>query len=142
GVAVDYVHGSAELLAETGRSFDAVMNMEVVEHTADPRAFLQVTGGLVRPGGMMIVSTINRTARAFLLAILGGEYVLGWLPRGTHQMEKFVKPDEIAAALEPLGFRLDPPVGVVYRPLTSGWHIGTDVSVNYMLAATRAETPA
>ena len=137
GVTVDYRHGSAELLQAAGETFDAVMNMEVVEHTADPAAFLSITGSLVRPGGVMVVSTINRTARAFALAIVGGEYILRWLPRGTHQIDKFLKPNEIADALTPLGFTVRPPAGVVYNPLTGAWSIGRDTSVNYMLVAAR-----
>jgi 2-polyprenyl-6-hydroxyphenyl methylase/3-demethylubiquinone-9 3-methyltransferase len=137
GVTIDYRHGSAELLHAAGETFDAVMNMEVVEHTADPAAFLSITGSLVRPGGVMVVSTINRTARAFALAIVGGEYILRWLPRGTHQLDKFLKPDEIADALTPMGFAVRPPAGVVYNPLTGAWSIGRDTSVNYMLVAAR-----
>lgn len=138
GLAIDYRHGSAELLAEAGESFDAVMNMEVVEHVSDPAEFLAVCGSLVRPGGMMIAATINRTAKAFALAIVGAEYVLGWVPRGTHRISKFLRPDEIAAMLAPLGFTPEPPVGVTYQPLTGAWSIGRDASVNYMLAAAKA----
>ena len=138
GVEVDYRHGTAELLAEAGETFDVVLNMEVVEHVTDPAAFLAVCGQLARAGGMMVTATINRTARAFALAIVGAEYVLGWLPRGTHQMAKFLRPDEIAGMLTSQGFVPEPPVGVVYHPLTGEWHTGRDTSVNYMLAAAKA----
>ncbi len=137
GVEVDYRHGSAELLAEAGETFDAVLNMEVVEHTADAAEFLRICGSLVRPGGVMVVSTINRTPKAFVLAIMGAEYVLGWLPKGTHQFDKLVKPHEIRAALAPEGFAVGDPVGVVYQPLTGAWHIDSDSSVNYMMVAAR-----
>jgi 2-polyprenyl-6-hydroxyphenyl methylase/3-demethylubiquinone-9 3-methyltransferase len=137
GLEIDYRHGSAELLAAAGENFDAVMNMEVVEHVTDPAAFLAACGALVRPGGMMVVATINRTAKAFALAIFGAEYVLRWLPRGTHQLSRFLTPQEIAAMLAPHGFTPERPAGVVYHPLTGAWHIGDDTSVNYMLAAAK-----
>lgn len=134
GVAIDYRHGTVELLAEAGEEkFDAVLNMEVVEHVADPDEFLSTCASLVKPGGLMIVSTINRTSRAFLLAIVGAEYVLGWLPRGTHQFDKLVKPEEIRRALEPLGFECQEPVGVRYAPLGDEWSLSRDASVNYMM---------
>lgn len=134
GIAIDYRHGTVELLAEAGEEkFDAVLNMEVVEHVADPDEFLSCCASLVKPGGLMIVSTINRTSKAFLLAIVGAEYVLGWLPRGTHQFGKLVKPEEIRDALKPLGFECQEPVGVRYTPLADEWSLSRDASVNYMM---------
>jgi len=133
GIAVDYRHGTAELLLEADEPrFDAVLNMEVVEHVADPAAFLQTSAALLKPGGLMVVSTINRTSKAFVLAILGAEYVLGWLPKGTHQFDKLVKPSEIEAALAPLGFEIGAPIGVSFNPLSDEWRLSDDASVNYM----------
>ncbi len=142
GLSIDYRCGAAELLAEAGEQFDAVMNMEVVEHTADPAGFLRACGRLVRPGGVMIVSSINRTAKAFATAILGAEYILGWLPRGTHTFSRLVKPEEVAAALAPEGFSTGAPAGLVFRPLTGDWRIGEDSAVNYMIPAVRVEAGA
>ncbi len=134
GIAIDYRHGTVELLAEADEEkFDAVLNMEVVEHVADPDEFLITCASLVKPDGLMIVSTINRTSKAFLLAIVGAEYVLGWLPKGTHQFDKLVKPEEIRDALEPLGFECQEPVGVRYSPLGDEWSLSRDASVNYMM---------
>lgn len=136
-LSVEYRWGAAEGLAEAGETFDAVMNMEVVEHVAEPETFLRVCGGLVRPGGMMVVSSINRTVKAFGLAIVGAEYVLGWLPRGTHQFSKLVKPGEVVAALAPDGFIASTPAGLEYSPLGGAWRISSDPSVNYMMTLAR-----
>ncbi len=138
GLQIDYRHTSVEALAETGADdFDLVLNMEVVEHVADVDLFLKTSMRMVRPNGMMIVATLNRTAKAFALAIVGAEYVLGWLPRGTHQFEKFVRPDEIKSALATEGVSLDPPYGVSYNPLADRWSLSSDASVNYMMVAYR-----
>jgi len=134
GVSVDYRHGTVELMVEAGEpKFDAVLNMEVVEHVADPAQFLRDSASLLKPGGLMTVSTINRTVKAFALAIVGAEYVLGWLPKGTHQFEKLVRPDEIKRALEPEGYRVNPPIGVSYNPIADRWTLSDDASVNYMM---------
>lgn len=140
GLEIDYRHGTAEqLLAADGpEQFDAVLNLEVVEHVADPHAFLTDCAALVKPGGMMIVGTINRTARAFVTAIFGAEYVMGWLPRGTHQFDKLVKPAEIEAALQPAGLTPRTPVGVSYNPLQDRFFISGDAGVNYLMAAVKA----
>jgi 2-polyprenyl-6-hydroxyphenyl methylase / 3-demethylubiquinone-9 3-methyltransferase len=108
--------------------------MEVVEHVVDPDAFLGTCAGLLQPGGLLIVSTINRTMKAFALAIVGAEYVLGWLPRGTHQWDKFVTPAEIEAALTPAGLDVLDRRGVVYNPLFDDWRLSSDLDVNYMIA--------
>ncbi|TGY87564.1 bifunctional 2-polyprenyl-6-hydroxyphenol methylase/3-demethylubiquinol 3-O-methyltransferase UbiG [Marinicauda algicola] len=140
GLAIDYRHGTAEQLLAAGGpgQFDAVLNLEVVEHTADPEQFLADCGALVKPGGMMIVGTINRTARAFATAIFGAEYVMGWLPRGTHRFDKLVKPGEVRAALEAAGFDVRTPVGVSYNPLKDRFFISGDAGVNYLMAAVKA----
>jgi 2-polyprenyl-6-hydroxyphenyl methylase/3-demethylubiquinone-9 3-methyltransferase len=114
-----------------------VVCLEVVEHVPDPAAFLKISAGLVRPGGLMLLSTINRTMKAYLLAIIGGEYVLRWLPVGTHQWDRFVEPQELARYLEAAGLR--PPVckGLVYNPLSDVWSVGGDTDVNYLASAAK-----
>lgn len=135
---IDYRVGTAEGLIEAGEPpFDIVLNLEVVEHVADPAQFLTDTSHLVKPGGFMLVATINRTAKAFALAIVGAEYVLRWLPRGTHEFDKFLKPREIEDALSKAGMELEPPQGVFYNPIADSWRLSDDHSVNYMIMATR-----
>lgn len=135
---IDYRVATVEALAAAGeRPFDIVLNLEVVEHVADPQFFLKTSAGLVAPGGMMIVATINRTLKAFALAKVGAEYVLGWLPRGTHDPSKFQKPEEIAAALAAAGMTVTASAGVAYNPLLDLWRIVDDTSVNFMVTATR-----
>lgn len=140
GLEIDYRHGTAEQLLEAGGpgQFDVVLNLEVVEHVANPEQFLKDCGQLVRPGGMMIAGTINRTARAFATAIFGAEYVMGWLPRGTHRFDKLVKPEEIRPVLEGEGFTVRTPVGVSYNPLKDRFFISGDAGVNYLMAAEKA----
>jgi len=138
GLDIDYRVGTAEaLLEEDTAPFDIVLNLEVVEHVADPGRFLTDTAGLLAPGGFMLMATINRTPKAFALAIVGAEYVLGWLPRGTHQFAKLVRPDEARAALARGGLSPAPPVGVSYNPLSDAWRLSKDTKVNYMMVATR-----
>ena len=103
GLDIDYRAGRVEELAAEGLTFDAVVCLEVVEHVPDPAAFLKACAALVRPGGLMLLSTLNRTIKAYLLAIVGGEYVLRWLPVGTHQWERFITPDELARHLRAAG---------------------------------------
>jgi len=135
---IDYRVATVEALAAAGeRPFDIVLNLEVVEHVADPQFFLKTSAGLVAPGGMMIVATINRTLKAFALAKVGAEYVLGWLPRGTHDPAKFQKPEEIAAALSAAGMTVTASAGVAYNPLLDLWRIVDDTGVNFMVTATR-----
>lgn len=138
GVAVDYRHDAAEDLAAAGESYDAVLALEVVEHVADPRLFLAAAAQLARPGGVLILSTINRTAKAFFAAILGGEYVMRWLPRGTHQWDRFMRPSELAAGLRPHGIRLRDLKGLGYDPLAGHWSLTADLAVNYLLFAVKA----
>jgi 2-polyprenyl-6-hydroxyphenyl methylase / 3-demethylubiquinone-9 3-methyltransferase len=137
GVDVDYRVGTAEGLLEAGERFDVVLSLEVVEHVADPAAFLAACAGLVKPGGALVVATINRTPQAFALAIVGAEYVLRWLPRGTHSWSKFVRPSEVAAALRPTGVVLRELAGMSYNPLKDAWRTGNDLGVNYIAFATR-----
>lgn len=138
GVTVDYRATTAEALADAGERFDVVLAMEVVEHVADMGLFLARAAEMVKPGGLMFAATLNRTKRSFALAIVGAEYVLGWLPRGTHDWNKFVTPDELAAALEAGGLSVVDREGVVFNPLADEWRRSSDLSVNYMMMAERA----
>ncbi|MCY6383680.1 bifunctional 2-polyprenyl-6-hydroxyphenol methylase/3-demethylubiquinol 3-O-methyltransferase UbiG [Hoeflea prorocentri] len=137
GVAVDYRAVPAEDLAANGETFDIVLNMEVVEHVADVDLFLSACAGMVRPGGLMFVATINRTFKALALAIVGAEYVLRWLPRGTHQYEKLVRPEEIEAPVGRSGMQMIDRTGVFYNPLSDRWDLSRDMDVNYMMLAAR-----
>jgi len=135
GVPVDYRCTTAEALADAGETFDVVLNMEVVEHVADLRLFVEACASMVKPGGLMFVATINRTMKAYALAIVGAEYVLGWLPRGTHQWDKFVTPAELEENLAAGGMTVTRRSGVVYSPLADEWRLSRDMDVNYMLMA-------
>ncbi len=135
GLAIDYREGSAEALAETGASFDMVLNMEVVEHVADVEVFLRACARLVKPRGLMVVATINRTPKAFALAIVGAEFVAGWLPRGTHAYDKLVRPEELGAGLAASGLTVREITGVGYSFLRDQWRLVDDLSVNYMVLA-------
>ncbi|MEQ9314919.1 MAG: bifunctional 2-polyprenyl-6-hydroxyphenol methylase/3-demethylubiquinol 3-O-methyltransferase UbiG [Henriciella sp.] len=140
GVSVDYRAGTAEGLLDAGEApFDVVLNLEVVEHVADPPHFLKDTAALVKPGGLMICATLNRTPKAFALAIVGAEYVLGWLPRGTHEFAKFLRPDEVSIPLESAGLKPDAPQGVSFSPISDQWKLSSDTKVNYMVVARRPE---
>ncbi|GIU66938.1 bifunctional 2-polyprenyl-6-hydroxyphenol methylase/3-demethylubiquinol 3-O-methyltransferase UbiG [Candidatus Phycosocius spiralis] len=135
GLNIDYRHGTAEGLLAAGEGpYDIVLNMEVVEHVADAAAFLKDSAKLVAPGGLMIIATINRTIRALAFAIIGAERILRWLPEGTHDFDKLIKPSEIEAALagQP-GLSLDAPIGVMYNPLLDRWSLGRDTGMNYMI---------
>jgi len=139
GLAIDYRAGAAEDLAAMGHRFDVVLAMEVVEHVADPAGFMGAAAALVAPGGLLIVATLNRTAKAFALAIVGAEYILGWLPRGSHDWRRFLKPSEVAALLRPHELALVEAVGVVYSPIADKWRLAPgDLDVNYMLRFERA----
>jgi 2-polyprenyl-6-hydroxyphenyl methylase/3-demethylubiquinone-9 3-methyltransferase len=137
GLTIDYRATTAERLAEAGETFDVVLAMEVVEHVADLAAFVRCCAGMVSPGGLMVTATINRTLKSFALAIVGAEYVLRWLPRGTHRWDKFVTPNELEAALERNGLRTLDERGVVYNILLDDWQLSADMDVNYMIAAER-----
>src|SRR6187402_642190 len=135
GLKIDYRVTTAEALADAGERFDIVLAMEVVEHVADMKLFVARCAEMVRPGGLMIVATINRTLKSFALAIVGAEYVLRWLPRGTHQWDKFVTPDELAQHLANNKLTITEQAGVVYNPLADRWSISSDMDVNYMVVA-------
>jgi 2-polyprenyl-6-hydroxyphenyl methylase/3-demethylubiquinone-9 3-methyltransferase len=139
GVGIDYRATTAEALAETGETFDVVTALEVVEHVRDVSEFVTACAGMVRPGGLMIAATINRTAKAFALAIVGAEYVLRWLPRGTHRYDKLVTPAELAAAFAAGGLTVSAETGLMYVPIADFWRLSADMDVNYMMAARRPE---
>lgn len=139
GLDIDYQATTAEALAQTGAGFDIVLNMEVVEHVADVDLFLKTAAAMTKPGGVMFIATLNRTVKAFALAIVGAEYVLRWLPRGTHSWEKFVTPEEILSALTPAGMSIADETGVIYNPLTDRWSLSGDMDVNYMLVARKSD---
>jgi 2-polyprenyl-6-hydroxyphenyl methylase/3-demethylubiquinone-9 3-methyltransferase len=138
GLAPDYRVTTAEALADAGERFDVVLAMEVVEHVADVALFVRRCGEMVKPGGLMVAATINRTLKSFALAIVGAEYVLRWLPRGTHRWDKFVTPDELEAALTRHGLGVIEETGVIYDLLADRWRLARDTDVNYMLAATKS----
>jgi len=140
GLAIDYRHAAAEDLAAAGERFDAVLALEIVEHVASLDLFVASTAQLVRPGGLAVFATLNRTLKAFALAIVGAEYVLGWLPRGTHDWRKFVRPSELEAAMRASGLTLSDTTGVSFNPILDRWSLGGDLDVNYLAVATRGET--
>lgn len=138
GLDIDYRAATVESLVEAGEPpFDIVLNLEAVEHVADPALFLASSAALVKPGGFMVVATINRTLKAFALAKVGAEYVLGWLPRGTHDPRRFMKPDELKKALTDAGLDVTATAGVAYNPLLDLWRITDDTDVNYMVTAAK-----
>lgn len=136
-LAIDYRATTAEGLAEEKLQFDLVLAMEVIEHVRDVAGFLRLAAGLVRPGGLLIAATLNRTLKSYALAILGAEYVLNWVPKGTHRFSQFVTPRELAAALRAGGLTVIDEVGLVLDPLSGKWIESSDLSVNYMIAAER-----
>jgi 2-polyprenyl-6-hydroxyphenyl methylase/3-demethylubiquinone-9 3-methyltransferase len=137
-LAIDYRSTTAEALADLGERFDVVLAMEVVEHVADLTLFVARCAEMVKPGGLMVVATLNRTIKSFALAIVGAEYVLRWLPRGTHQWDKFVTPNELEIALTKSGLTMTEETGVIYNLLADRWQLSTDMDVNYMVAAEKA----
>ena len=137
GLTIDYRHCTAESLAASGRTFDAVVTMEVVEHVADLTSFLEACGALVKAKGCLVAATLNRTPKSFLLAIVGAEYLLRWVPRGTHDWRRFVRPSELAGGLRQGGLEVAEVTGVAYNPLTDTWRLARDTDVNYMIFATK-----
>jgi 2-polyprenyl-6-hydroxyphenyl methylase/3-demethylubiquinone-9 3-methyltransferase len=134
GLAIDYRETTAEALTTEGRQFDIVLALEIIEHVADVDLFLRSCGQLTKPGGLVFLSTLNRTAKAWALAIAGAEYLLRWLPRGTHDWKKFLKPSEVVRGLRSSGVETQEIVGVVYSPLSRAWSLNKrDLDVNYML---------
>lgn len=137
GTSVDYRAVTAEQLAEAGEMFDVVLNMEVVEHVADVELFMTTCASMVKPGGLMFVATINRTLKAGALAIFAAENILRWLPRGTHQYEKLVRPHELEKPMVESGLQIIHRTGVFFNPLQDRWNLSPDMDVNYMLLASR-----
>ena len=132
-LAIDYRICTAEDLAAAGEKFDVILNMEVIEHVANPQNFTATCANLMKPGGLMFVATLNRTLKSFALAIVGAEYVLGWLPKGTHEWEKFIKPAELKEWLSAAGVTTKAESGVTYHPIGGEWRKAKDMDVNYML---------
>ncbi len=136
GLDIDYRHTTAEAMVEAGEQFDIVLNMEVVEHVADPLAYLTACQNLLRPGGLQICSTINRNPKSFAMAIVGAEYVMRWLPKGTHEWSKFITPDELYQLLRDAGMEPVDRKGFVFNPVSWSWKISArDLSVNYVTAS-------
>ncbi len=137
GLGIDYRWETAEALNRAGETFDAVLSLEVVEHVPDQAAFMATLVRLTRPGGAMVLATLNRTAKSYLFAIVGAEYVMGWLPRGTHRWDRFVRPSEMASALEKAGAGIADMSGVGYDIVRGEWRLVRDVAVNYMVFAVK-----
>ena len=138
GLVIDYRHTTAEALAAAGERFDVVLNMEVVEHVADPQAFMTACQELLKPGGLMICSTLNRTAKSFMMAIIGAEWVMRWLPKGTHDWAKFITPDELYALIGKAGLRPVDRKGMVFNPVTWRWSLSDrDLGCNYVTASVK-----
>jgi 2-polyprenyl-6-hydroxyphenyl methylase/3-demethylubiquinone-9 3-methyltransferase len=138
GLAIDYRATTAEALGDAGERFDIVLAMEVVEHVTDVNFFVRRCADMVKPGGLMVAATLNRTLKSFALAIVGAEYVLRWLPRGTHQWDKFVTPNELEIAMERGGLRVVDQTGVIYNLFADQWQLSRDMDVNYTMVAARA----
>ncbi len=138
GLVIDYRASAAETVAELGETFDIVLAMEVIEHVVDVGSFIELAAGMVAPGGLLFVATLNRTAKSFALAIVGAEYILRWLPRGTHRWEKFVTPNELEIAIEQSGLKSIDESGVVYNLFADRWQLSADTDVNYMMVAEKA----
>lgn len=136
-LTIRYLPTTIEDVVAGGERFDIVMALEVVEHVADVPAFLAALSAALKPGGLLVMSTLNRSLRAYAAAIIGAEYVLRWLPKGTHDWNKFVRPDELANALEGAGLRVTDTRGMVPDPLRGGWRLSRDTAVNYIVAATK-----
>ncbi|MEP5762238.1 MAG: bifunctional 2-polyprenyl-6-hydroxyphenol methylase/3-demethylubiquinol 3-O-methyltransferase UbiG [Litoreibacter sp.] len=139
GLEIDYRFTTAEALAKSGEQFDAVLNMEVVEHVADPLAYLTACQQLLKPGGIMICSTLNRNPKSYLMAIIGAEHIMGWLPKGTHDWSKFITPDELFELLSSAGLNPVDRTGFVFNPISWGWSLSSrDLSVNYTTASVKS----
>lgn len=138
GLAIDYRAVTAESLLAEGAQFDVVLALEIVEHVADPQQFLTTCARLLRPGGVLIASTLNRTPQSFAAAIIGAEWVMRWLPRGTHEWRRFIRPDELAGMFEAAGVRVVDRAGMVFNPLGWSWSLSRrDLAVNYLMAGVR-----
>jgi 2-polyprenyl-6-hydroxyphenyl methylase / 3-demethylubiquinone-9 3-methyltransferase len=137
-LSIDYRNTTVESLAQAGEIFDVVLAMEVVEHVTDVGLFVEAAATMVKPGGLLFVATLNRTAKSFALAIVGAEYILRWLPRGTHQWDKFVTPNELEIAIEKSGLHIIGETGVIYNFFADRWQLAADMDVNYMVVAEKA----
>ncbi|UXN05876.1 bifunctional 2-polyprenyl-6-hydroxyphenol methylase/3-demethylubiquinol 3-O-methyltransferase UbiG [Bartonella sp. HY761] len=137
GVTIDYRATTAEDLAAAGEKFDCVLNMEVVEHVADVHLFMEACSAMVKPQGLMFVATINRTLKAWALVIIGAEYVLRWLPKGTHSYDKFLRPEELKKELGSNGLSVIDELGITFNPIKDSWNRSRDMDANYMLLARR-----
>ncbi|QBR72378.1 bifunctional 3-demethylubiquinol 3-O-methyltransferase/2-polyprenyl-6-hydroxyphenol methylase [Beijerinckiaceae bacterium] len=137
GLAIDYRCMSAQDLLAEGAVFDVVLTMEVIEHVRNVAGFINQAAAMVRPGGILVAATLNRTLKSFAFAIVGAEYVLRWVPRGTHSWNQFVTPQELAKALRAAGLHIRDETGVVYDPLTGRWRLSKDMDVNYIISADR-----
>ncbi len=140
GLDIDYRATTSEALVAAGESFDVVLNMEVVEHVDDVPLYMKSCADLVGPGGLMFTATLNRTARSWALAVIGAEYILRWLPRGTHDWNRFLTPEEIGAQLKRNGLNIIGQTGVVFHPLADDWRMSPDMGINYMVLAQRPKT--
>lgn len=140
GLEIDYRHTTAEALAEAGEQFDVVLNMEVVEHVASPIDYLIACRTLLKPGGLHLCSTLNRNPKSFMMAIVGAEHVMRWLPKGTHDWSKFITPDELFDLLHKAGLTAVDRKGFVFNPITWSWRLSDrDLSVNYVTASLKPE---
>ncbi|HTN63860.1 MAG TPA: bifunctional 2-polyprenyl-6-hydroxyphenol methylase/3-demethylubiquinol 3-O-methyltransferase UbiG [Devosia sp.] len=137
GLTVDYLATTSEALAAKRKKYDMVLNMEVVEHVDNVPLYMKSCADLVAPGGLMLTATLNRTARALAFAVIGAEYVLGWLPKGTHDWKKFLTPDEIKVLITRNGLKVTDQTGVVYHPLSDDWRKSRDMAINYMVMAAK-----
>ena len=140
GLDIDYRHTTAEALAEAGEQFDVVLNMEVIEHVADPQGYLIACQQLLKPGGLMICSTLNRNAKSFMMAIIGAEWVMRWLPKGTHDWQKFITPDELYALIRGAGLTPVDRKGMVFNPVGWSWILSDrDLGCNYVTASVKPQ---
>ena len=139
GVEIDYQCSSAEdLFATTGKKFDVVLALEIVEHVADVKSFISACADLLKPNGLLFVSTINRTIKSYGLAIIGAEYLMRWLPIGTHDWQKFLRPSELCLQIRNNGLTIDEMTGMSFNPIKNSWHLNEkDLSVNYIISATK-----
>lgn len=140
GLEIDYRAETAEALLAAGESFDVVLALEIVEHVADPPGFVRSCHDLLKPGGLLVMSTLNRTMRSFGAAIIGAEWVMRWLPKGTHEWSRFITPDELATMMDRAGLRVVDRKGMVFNPVSWDWSLSDrDLSVNYAISGLRKD---